>query len=315
LLPLLLQEGKVRRRRVWAQIRSRLMAGFLSSYFCALAYAAWVVQQPAGTYAPAAHAKRIAPVFLGPALTFAVHALAAQVHALLDRRADKQIAALQTRLRKTVADLKDSTRFQRTQALLQKYDPDYAPPAPPPQAPGPGRGGPAGLPATIAGMAASAAGGVVSATGARVSSAVGQLWDHMATSLIAVDPALVHMLQQAQQAAEALERENAELRRRLGLPPRGAQAPPAAGPPAPIEPAALLAGAVAQPFAAPAAGGDAAAPAPPEPAQQLRDQEAARGRRSSIGDERGAGGSVEGDDEEDLVVVRRRREARRPRDA
>lgn len=209
------QQGKERRRRVWGRVRSRFLAGFLALYACILAYAAWVAQQPSGRYTSIEHARRIAPVFLAPLLALAVHTVFAQLHAAMDRRADKQIAALQSRLRKTISELKDSTRFQRTQALLEKFDPDLqlARAAPP--------GGPEGAPnrnTTAANRAAVAAAGAAAGAGAKVSSALGQLWSQAANTLMAEDPMMVHMLQQAQQHTAALERENEELRRRLGLP-------------------------------------------------------------------------------------------------
>lgn len=299
-----MQDGK-RRRRAWlGGLRTRFLAVFMSVYFCILAYAAWVVQQPAGTYSSSAHAKRIAPVFAAPALAYALHATVAYLFALLDRRTDKQIRALESKLRKTVSELKDSTRFQRTRALLEKYDPDFAPP--PSAATKPDGAAPARAPAAAqraAGIATAAAAGA----GSAVSSALGQLWSHAAQSLIADDPALVHMLQNAQQQAAKLEADNVQLlqenyrmRERLGLAhPAAPESPPpeqqlateqeqqqpvAQEQQRPAAPAAA-APEVAQPAAAPAAAvepaaeaaavapeADAADAAPSSPQQQDCDE-------------------------------------------
>ena len=52
-----------------------------------------------------------------------------------------------------------------------------------------------------------------------LSSALGQIFSTAAGTLIADEPMMVAMLKDAQSKAQELERENEELRRRLGMPP------------------------------------------------------------------------------------------------
>jgi hypothetical protein len=210
-----------------------------------LAYAAWVMQQPLGKYSSIGHAKRVAPVFIAPIMAYAVFRVTDKLRSLFDRRADAQIKSLKQKLTKMLAELKDSTRYQRTQALIEKYDPEHeqkkmamAVGAPrgkgntmtPEQrmlgmkagdVSGNAMNGRGKLTSSSSGRkladrATSAAAGAVTGAGAVLSSALGQLVSSAANTLIADDPTVVGMLQQAQEQAKQLEAENAELRRLLG---------------------------------------------------------------------------------------------------
>lgn len=204
-------------------MQARFLAAFATIYFIILSYAAWVMQQPSGTYTAAQHAKRISAVFIFPAIAFAVYSVFSQLGAWLDRRADAQIKRHEAKLRKSITELKDSTRFERTQEILRKYDPDAAPPPQPPNPLLQGSGGSAKkLQATTSSRAANIAATAVTGAGVKLSSALGQLWSQAAQTLIADDPTLLAALQQAQCHAAELERENIELRSMLKLPPRSA---------------------------------------------------------------------------------------------
>jgi hypothetical protein len=219
-----LEAGRARRGRAWRAVRARFLAAFAALYCAVLAHAAWVAQRPAGTYTAAQHARRVAPVFAAPLLAYGVYAAAAALHAFLDRRAARQAAALKARLRKTLAELKDSTRFQRTAEILQRHDPDFVPPAPPgaPRAgaKAPGGGGPAEIGRRATGAALSVAAGA--------GGAAARLFSHVADGLVGDNPALLAALAQAQAEVGALEAENANLRRSIGLRLREAAVAPAA---------------------------------------------------------------------------------------
>lgn len=231
-----MQAGKRQRDQVWTHIRARFFAGFMAVYLVILSYAAWVVQQPTGKFTSMGHAKRVAPAFIAPGLAYVLYTVGDKLRALMDRRADKQIGRLETKLRRMVGELKDSTRYQRTQALLQKYDPDQPPPSPAPQH---GRlvgpNSPSKL-MTPRGRAAAAAATAVTGAGAALSSALGQVFGHLADKLIADDPMLINTLQEVQGKVVQLEErnkwleiENSQLRAEKGLPPRALFSPREAG--------------------------------------------------------------------------------------
>ncbi|KAH7616235.1 hypothetical protein Ndes2526B_g08336 [Nannochloris sp. 'desiccata'] len=237
-----LEDGKQRRDLVWNHIRSRFAAGFFAIYMIILAYAAWVMQQPSGKFSSIGHAKRVAPAFIAPIMAWSVYRVTDRLRSLFDRRADAQIKRLKEKLGKMVAELKDSTRYQRTQALIEKYDPEHQQ-----KMMAVGGGGGRGNPTSeqqrklnmqagngsrvlassssgrkLADRATSAAAGAVTGAGVALSSALGQLVSSAAKNLIGDDPTVVSMLNLAQAQAKELERENAELRRMLGWPQRGA---------------------------------------------------------------------------------------------
>lgn len=251
------QAGKVRRQRMWTHVNARFVAAFLALYFCILAYAAWVSQQPVGTYTTKEHAKRVSLVFIAPALAYTLHTLLAWLRMLMDKKADRQIAALENRLRKTVTTVKDSMHYDATLRLLRQYDPDYKPPEVVSTPGKPRKGPPIGTSTRAANAAMGLAAQTVQGAGARMLPVVSQLWSHAANTLIgkaqplctdcvgvictdkcalpcecaADDPVLLQLMSEAKHQAEVmqgemaaarnyigeLERENRELRHRLGL--------------------------------------------------------------------------------------------------
>jgi hypothetical protein len=210
----------------------RLGVGFVATYVAILAYAAWTLQRPQGTYTAGEQARRVAPVFVAPAVAYALRALLQRLVSILNKAADRHIAALQERQHKALADLKDSTRYEKTLALLKKYDPNYAPPTAPASAAGQRRGG-GGRPSALAapvGRAAALAAQTAHGAGGLLFPLLSQAWARAADTLIADDPVLVDLLRQAREQEGAmrqqllgLQAENEALRRRLGIEPEDAE--------------------------------------------------------------------------------------------
>lgn len=203
------QEGKDRRKRLFNAIKARFFAVFTSVYVGILGYTAWVVQSPPGTFTYKGHAQRVLPALISPFFAYGIYEVIKTLQNILDRYTDAQIRSHENKLRKSLSELKDSTRYQRTQQLLEKYDPDWLPPA-----------AASGVQATNESLTSRQKGQlktVVSGAGSRLSVALGHLWSQAAQTLIADDPTLIAALQQAQAQASQLEKENAELRKLLGL--------------------------------------------------------------------------------------------------
>ncbi|KAL4447358.1 hypothetical protein ABPG77_007391 [Micractinium sp. CCAP 211/92] len=218
---------------------------FAVAYAAILAWAAYVNRQPPGTYTQAQQAARVAPTFLAPLIAWLAHRLLGWLQRLLDRRGAARAKQLEAKLRKQVTELKDSTRYDRTLALLQKYDPDYAPPKPQParsarqgatagQQQSASASTPGGLPARAAG----AAGSALQGAGSRLFPLLGQLYSQAAGTLIADDPVMLGLLRDAQQQSDllrqrlvdaetraiALLQANIMLKQQLGLPVEEEQA-------------------------------------------------------------------------------------------
>ncbi|KAK9842100.1 hypothetical protein WJX81_008359 [Elliptochloris bilobata] len=204
-----INESLQERRRREAAVKSAIVFYGIAGFAAALAFAAWVVRQPPGTYTARGHSTRVAPLFLEPFVAWLAHALAGTALQVAAQRDAARLARLQGNLRKMVAGLKDSTHYERTQRLLERFDPDYQPPTP--------RRPPGGL------------GGL----GGRLGDMLPAL-DRLATSLVGDNPALTEGFTAARHEAEALRAqllaaqarardlaaENAALRERLGLGPQ-----------------------------------------------------------------------------------------------
>ena len=128
-----------------------------------------VIQQPAGTYTPQQHSLRVAPLFAEPILAFLLYYVILGAMHLWDKRDKRRVDVLSKKLRKMVSELKvsytfllswissvvpiqvlpcrahsnvtgcfgrihvvsqDSTRYEKTAKLLERFDPDYVPPTP-----------------------------------------------------------------------------------------------------------------------------------------------------------------------------------------
>eukprot|EP00891_Asterochloris_glomerata_P002599 jgi/Astpho2/2599/Aster-x0543 len=194
-----------------------------------LAYAAWVIRQPAGMFTARGHALRVAPVILEPVAAVLLHHLMLWLLTLRDQRIANRLKHLEQRRRKILTELKDSTRYQKTQALLEKYDPEYVPPSPR----GAGQmshafASPEPRKRQLAGGAGGATPASVlktgfGAAGSRVMPLLGAV-----ANLVGDNPELQGALQAARSDAEALRQrvgrltlENRELRARLGEPTDG----------------------------------------------------------------------------------------------
>eukprot|EP00884_Botryococcus_braunii_P000842 jgi/Botrbrau1/10759/Bobra.180_2s0024.1 len=113
--------------------------GSIGFVFAAL-LAAWVQQQPDGTFTTREHSLLVLPLFIEPAVAYLVYEMCHHLIEWRDAGDVSRLNMLQGKLRKMVTTLKDSTRFAKTQKLLQEYDPDYIPL--PPKLPTPARQSP-----------------------------------------------------------------------------------------------------------------------------------------------------------------------------
>lgn len=267
-LSLLQARTAARRARVdgaTAAIKSYGAAGFVA----AAALAAAAVRAPAGALSSAAHAARVAPLFLEPVLVLTLLWLLAAASTAAGARDARALSRAHARLRAAVAELKDATRHDRTASLLAQYDPDRKaaaaaaakagarPRGRPPSTPPRGVAAPARAP-TPAGPAATAAAALAAAGGALLPAL-----DRLAAGVVGDDPTLVAALADARREAAALRAalaaardaivalaaENGEMRDRLGrggggdggtpradataLPPAPPRPPDARSPPAP----------------------------------------------------------------------------------
>lgn len=193
----------------------------MSVYVCILAYAGWVIQQPQGTFTSAQHAVRMAPVFVSPALAYMWYQVMSVVFKALVKHTDKRIRTCQAKTEKILHGLKDAMRYDRTHALLSKYDPEYNDGLPdlkqrsaldgePRQLAGDlsAKGGRMSLSKKVTAVAASTMGGA----GIRLSGALTQLLSVAADTVIGDDPVLLNSLKVAESQAQMLEHENIELK-------------------------------------------------------------------------------------------------------
>ncbi|KAL3140137.1 hypothetical protein ABBQ38_004414 [Trebouxia sp. C0009 RCD-2024] len=93
-------------------------------------FAAWVLRQPEGTYTAQEHALRVSPIVIEPIGAYCIHCVLQWLLKIRDKRLAGRLKSLETKMKRMVHDLKDSTRFDKTQKLLEKYDPEYVPSSP-----------------------------------------------------------------------------------------------------------------------------------------------------------------------------------------
>lgn len=138
----------------------------------------------------------------------------------------------ETRLKKVVNELKDSSRYDKTLQLLKKYDPDYLAVPPPiitnnnnksmslrkmvfrgggnsPIATNGigitgGGGGGGGSSQSLASKATAAAYATVGRASSKVMPVMAQLWNHAAENLIADDPVMMELLREAKAESDML---------------------------------------------------------------------------------------------------------------
>jgi hypothetical protein len=206
-------------------MRTRFLFMCISVYVCVLAYAGWVMQQPQGTWTGMEHAMRMSPVFVGPALAYVIYQCMSVFYGFMMRRTDARILKCQEKSQKILHGLKDTMRFDRTQALLSKYDPEYMlrekedrmNQVDDMRKSGTlsgtisSRKSSSSLSRRMTAVAASTVGGA----GMRLSGALAQLWSVTADTLIADDPVLLNSLRVAESQAQALEAENVALRKKV----------------------------------------------------------------------------------------------------
>lgn len=195
-------------------------------------FAAWVLRQPEGTYTPQEHALRVSPVLIEPLSAYSLHCIIQWLLKIRDKRLIRRLKSLETKMKRMIHDLKDSTRYDKTQKLLEKYDPEYVPSSPskgfsnsthfaPPMTPGlrhrpmssvQAQSNP-GMMSPLAGLQRG-----VGAAGSRVVPLLSSL-----AGMVGDNPALIEGLKTAQSEAEKLrsqveklQHENRMLRMRLG---------------------------------------------------------------------------------------------------
>ena len=202
-------------------MRTRFLFMCISVYVCVLAYAGWVMQQPQETWTSMEHAMRMSPVFVGPALAYVIYQFMSMFYGFMMRRTDARILKCQEKSQKILHWLKDTMRFDRTQALLSKYDPEYMLREKEDRmnqvddvrkaGTVSNRKSSSSLSRRMTAVAASTVGGA----GMRLSGALAQLWSVTADTLIADDPVLLNSLRVAESQAQALEEENMALRKKV----------------------------------------------------------------------------------------------------
>ena len=96
----------------------------VAGFVLAAALAASAARAAPGTLSPGEHFRRVAPLFAEPLAALAALALVRSLGSAVAARDGRQVRRARARLREAVADLKDSTRFERTRALLVKFDPE-----------------------------------------------------------------------------------------------------------------------------------------------------------------------------------------------
>eukprot|EP00889_Picochlorum_renovo_P001663 jgi/Picre1/28693/NNA_004093.t1 len=195
-----LEAKKTHQKQVFYRIKARFLAIFASIYVCVLAYAAWVVQQPKGTFTNSQH--------------ISLYLLYSSV---------QPIAKCRKKSDKIIHGLKDTMRFERTHELLCKYDPEYRNAFSGKKElaslyagrDGLGSGGNKKEPSSLSRKASAVAASTVGGAGMRLSSALAQLWGAAADTLLADDPVLMNSLKLAESQGKVLEAENAELKKKL----------------------------------------------------------------------------------------------------
>jgi len=218
-----LEAKKTHQKQVFYRIKARFLAIFASIYVCVLAYAAWVVQQPKGTFTNSQHISRISPVFVCPALGYLMYQGIDALSSFFIRRTDAAIANCRKKSDKIIHGLKDTMRFERTHELLCKYDPEYRNAFSGKKElaslyagrDGLGSGGNKKEPSSLSRKASAVAASTVGGAGMRLSSALAQLWGAAADTLLADDPVLMNSLKLAESQGKVLEAENAELKKKL----------------------------------------------------------------------------------------------------
>lgn len=201
--------------------------------YTAIAYRAAVALRAApGVYSAREHASRVAPALFGPIVYLALRRVADGLEEAMSGRTRHKLSKLEKRKLSLIEDLKDSSRFERTFAILKKYDPawvqremrkvDAAQGAgtTPARAPrrGPG-GGPAaasyatptraypGAPPALPAPSGALAGAAGAVPGSRLLPLLSSALSRAATSLIADDPTALQMLREAQEEAAGLREE------------------------------------------------------------------------------------------------------------
>lgn len=258
------ENDKLKDQQAKRQLRRQRLLSIIFWYCTAawggiVAYAAWVIRQPPGTFSVRGHFLRVAPVFCWPLAVYTLCALGDYLTGWSFRRRERQLQASQRRMREVVTALKESTNYEKTLQLLRKYDPNFAAS----EAKGRARlakqksspircvrfsqqGDSPNTPQQLGGLAGSALRGA----GSRMMPAL----DYLASNLMGDSPALTNALREAHSEGEALrsrlmkaeahiadlEADNAKMRSRLGEEPLQDAPPSPTTPTGPEQPKPLF---------------------------------------------------------------------------
>ncbi|GAX77734.1 hypothetical protein CEUSTIGMA_g5177.t1 [Chlamydomonas eustigma] len=114
------------RNRSWGTCSSKCIQISYVFMIACIARIAYLKQQYNETLSTSSYFKMTAAPFLVPSVLYSMGKILLWLLKLLEAREDKQLKKLDDVKKKLIQDLKDSTKFEKTMALLKKYDPAYA---------------------------------------------------------------------------------------------------------------------------------------------------------------------------------------------
>ncbi|KAF5834834.1 hypothetical protein DUNSADRAFT_8374 [Dunaliella salina] len=202
-------------RRQKMQTYSRVLwNAFTFSVVAGIGHLVWLNRMPAGALPVQQHITRSALSVIVPLATFILHSAFGKIVSLFESRDNSMLKRLYDSKKKMVQDLKDSTRFEKTMALIRKYSPeDQASLAPSPQ--------PVPIPITPATKQRQQNQPIPTPPSHLLSAAAGAgkvlfpMFDSLATNMIGDNPQLVAHLRQTQAQLAAEQQRNAALMQQI----------------------------------------------------------------------------------------------------
>lgn len=211
-----IKERGLKRRKRWQEISGR--STFASAVWAVGVAAAWGWVGKQQLIVPYSRLWQLC-VGLSLGVLFLLIALAVvlkKVLSVLEQRDGVYLKRLQESRKRMLKELKDATHYEKTMALLKKYDPESQPPPPPPQrmtqttprTPGPivpaANKTPTSMLIGAGNLAFGAAG-----------KALAPMFDTIANNMIGDNPQLLDALRRAEQEVAYLRSENASLKQQL----------------------------------------------------------------------------------------------------
>uniref|UniRef100_A0A7S3R4D5 Uncharacterized protein n=1 Tax=Dunaliella tertiolecta TaxID=3047 RepID=A0A7S3R4D5_DUNTE len=203
------------RRQKMETYSRALWHAFTVSVVAGIGHLVWLNRLPAGAMSIQQHITRSALSIMIPFATFIIHSAFGKMISMFESRDNKMLQRLHDSKKKMVQDLKDSTRFEKTMALIRKYSPeDQASLAPSPQ--------PVPLPITPAtkrmkqqGLPFPTPPSQLLSAAAGAGKALFPMFDSLATNMIGDNPQLVAHLRQTQAQLAAEQQRNAALMQQI----------------------------------------------------------------------------------------------------